>query len=144
MHEYAEGKLRSGSKKGPKVKSKSQALAIGYSEAKEAKKSSKSKGNISKPEKLHETFLEEMEVSKKKSGGSKRPSKKTDKVPDKNIKYPTLEFVGEVKSTDLENGKKGPENEEESKYAKKIAVKEAKSKGLREKERVNYFPKKKK
>lgn len=123
-------------KKMIKFKSK----AIGYSKAKEAKKSSKPKGNIGKPEKLHETFHEELESSKKKSGDSKRPAKKTDKVPDKNIKYPTLEFVGEVKSTDLENGKKGPENEEESKYAKKIALKEAKSKGLREKERVNYFP----
>lgn len=102
------------------------------------------KSNISKPEKLHEEFAEELIKSKKKSAGSKRPSKKTDKVPDKNIKYPTLEFVGAVKSTDLENGKKGPENEEESKYAKKIAVKEAKSKGIKEKERVNYFPKKKK
>ncbi len=98
------------------------------------------KGNIKKPEKLHEEFAEELEKSKKKSGGSKRPSKKSDERPDKNAKYPTLEFVGAVKSTDLENGKKGPENEEEDKYAKKIAVKEAKSKGMREKERVNYFP----
>lgn len=34
MHEYDEGKLHSGSKKGPVVKNKKQALAIGYSEAK--------------------------------------------------------------------------------------------------------------
>lgn len=33
MHEFASGKLHSGSKKGPEVKSKKQALAIGYSEA---------------------------------------------------------------------------------------------------------------
>ena len=32
MHEYKEGKLRSGSKKGPKVKSRKQAIAIGLSE----------------------------------------------------------------------------------------------------------------
>lgn len=38
MHEFAEGKLHSGSKKGPKVSSKAKALAIGYSEAKKAKK----------------------------------------------------------------------------------------------------------
>jgi hypothetical protein len=33
MKEYGEGKLHSGSKHGPKVKSRKQALAIGYSEA---------------------------------------------------------------------------------------------------------------
>lgn len=38
MKEYEAGELHSGSKKGPKVKSKSQALAIGYSEAKKSKK----------------------------------------------------------------------------------------------------------
>lgn len=38
MHEYAEGKLHSGSKHGPKVKSAKQALAIGFSEARRAKK----------------------------------------------------------------------------------------------------------
>ncbi len=38
MKEYSEGKLHSGSKKGPVVKSKAQALAIGYSEAKKGKK----------------------------------------------------------------------------------------------------------
>lgn len=41
MGEFKEGKLHSGSKKGPEVKNKSQALAIGYSEAKD--KGSKSK-----------------------------------------------------------------------------------------------------
>jgi len=98
------------------------------------------KGNISKPEKLHEEFAEELIKSKKKKSGEKNTQKGSGEKPDKNAKYPTLEFVGKVKSTDLENGKKGPENEEESKYAKKIAVKEAKSKGMKEKERVNYFP----
>ena len=40
MKEYSEGKLHSGSKKGPVVKSKKQAIAIGLSEQrkKEAKK----------------------------------------------------------------------------------------------------------
>jgi hypothetical protein len=33
MKEYREGKLRSGSKKGPKVKSRKQAVAIALSEA---------------------------------------------------------------------------------------------------------------
>lgn len=43
MREYEEGKLHSGSKKGPKVKSKRQALAIALSEAKLSKKNKKSK-----------------------------------------------------------------------------------------------------
>lgn len=34
MREYSKGELHSRSKKGPVVKSKAQALAIGYSEAK--------------------------------------------------------------------------------------------------------------
>jgi len=38
MREYAHGELHSGSKKGPKVKSRAQALAIGYSEARRGKK----------------------------------------------------------------------------------------------------------
>ncbi len=33
MHEFGEGKLHSGSKKGPLVKSRDQAIAIGMSEA---------------------------------------------------------------------------------------------------------------
>lgn len=36
MEEFAEGSLHSGSKKGPKVKNKKQALAIGLSEARKA------------------------------------------------------------------------------------------------------------
>lgn len=36
MHEFKEGELRSGSKKGPKVKSRKQAIAIALSEAREA------------------------------------------------------------------------------------------------------------
>ena len=39
MKEYKEGKLHSGSKKGPVVKKKSQAVAIAMSEAKMTKKS---------------------------------------------------------------------------------------------------------
>ncbi len=38
LHEYKEGELHSGSKKGPKVTSKSQALAIALSEARKGKK----------------------------------------------------------------------------------------------------------
>lgn len=41
IEEYEEGTLRSGSKTGPKVKKKSQALAIAYSEAKRARKKKK-------------------------------------------------------------------------------------------------------
>jgi hypothetical protein len=37
MKEFAEGELHSGSKSGPLVKSKAQAAAIGYSEAKKEK-----------------------------------------------------------------------------------------------------------
>jgi hypothetical protein len=38
MHEFAENELYSGSKKGPLVKSKAQAIAIALSEAKKGKK----------------------------------------------------------------------------------------------------------
>lgn len=38
MHEYKEGSLHSGSKKGPKVKSKKQAIAIALSEARKIKR----------------------------------------------------------------------------------------------------------
>lgn len=38
MREFSAGKLHSGSKKGPKVKSRDQAIAIALSEAKRAKK----------------------------------------------------------------------------------------------------------
>ncbi len=43
MKEFGKGELHSGSKKGPKVTNPKQALAIGYSEAKEAKKKAKKK-----------------------------------------------------------------------------------------------------
>lgn len=43
MHEFKEGELRSGSKKGPKVKSRKQAIAIGLSEARKAKSKKKKK-----------------------------------------------------------------------------------------------------
>lgn len=38
MGEYSEGKLHSGAKKGPKVTSRAQAIAIGMSEARKAGK----------------------------------------------------------------------------------------------------------
>lgn len=38
MKEFSKGELHSGSKTGPQVKDKSQALAIGYSESKKGKK----------------------------------------------------------------------------------------------------------
>lgn len=41
MGEYKEGKLHSGSKKGPKVKSRKQALAIGYASARKANQKKK-------------------------------------------------------------------------------------------------------
>lgn len=113
MHEYKEGKLHSGSKKGPKVKNPKQAVAIAYSE-------------------------ERRKASQDESKGSKS---KTGEKPDKNTKYPTLEFVGKVRSTDLENGKKKPAKEHESEFAEKIALKEARKAGVKEKKRVNYFPK---
>ena len=43
MEEYKEGKLHSGSKKGPKVKSRKQALAIALQESKNIKKKKKKK-----------------------------------------------------------------------------------------------------
>jgi hypothetical protein len=41
MHEFKEGKLHSGSKKGPVVTNRKQAIAIALSEAKAAKKGKK-------------------------------------------------------------------------------------------------------
>jgi len=38
MHKYKEGKLHSGSKKGPLVKSRTQAIAIGLSESRQSRK----------------------------------------------------------------------------------------------------------
>lgn len=38
MHEFKEGKLHSGSKKGPEVKGRKQAIAIALSEARKSKK----------------------------------------------------------------------------------------------------------
>lgn len=41
MHEFKEGKLHSGSKKGPRVTNPEQAVAIAYSEARRMKKKKK-------------------------------------------------------------------------------------------------------
>jgi hypothetical protein len=46
MHEWKEGDLHSGSKKGPKVKKRSQAVAIALSEARKS-------GEKVKPKKVH-------------------------------------------------------------------------------------------
>ena len=43
MHEFKEGSLRSGSKRGPKVKSKKQAIAIALSEARKAVRAKRKK-----------------------------------------------------------------------------------------------------
>ena len=44
MKEFSEGKLHSGSKHGPEVKSRKQAVAIAMSESGQSKKKSKKKG----------------------------------------------------------------------------------------------------
>ena len=49
MHEFKHGKLHSGSKQGPKVKSRSQAIAIGLSEARKAGEKVKPKAYGSGP-----------------------------------------------------------------------------------------------
>lgn len=53
MHEFKEGELHSGSKKGPQVKSSKQAIAIALSEARKAgeKVSPKKKANAKKKKK---------------------------------------------------------------------------------------------
>jgi hypothetical protein len=48
MHEFKHGALHSGSKKGPKVKSRKQAIAIALSEARSASKVKKGKGKKKK------------------------------------------------------------------------------------------------
>jgi hypothetical protein len=44
LKEYKKGKLRSGNKKGPKVKSRKQAIAIALSEARKKKKKAPRRG----------------------------------------------------------------------------------------------------
>lgn len=41
MHEFKHGALRSGSAKGPKIKSRDQAIAVGLSEARKASRAGK-------------------------------------------------------------------------------------------------------
>jgi hypothetical protein len=43
MHEYKHGELHSGSKKGPKVKSRKQAIAIGLSEQRDKDKNKRAR-----------------------------------------------------------------------------------------------------
>lgn len=68
MHEYKHGELHSGSKKGPKVKSRKQAIAIALSEARQAgakvppRKSGKKTGG--------------KKTAARKTGGKKSSSKK--------------------------------------------------------------------
>jgi len=51
MHEYKEGELHSGSKKGPQVKSRKQAIAIALSEARKAGDKVKPKKKVHKKKK---------------------------------------------------------------------------------------------
>jgi len=51
MHEYKEGELHSGSKKGPQVRSRKQAIAIALSEARKAGEKVKPKRKSSKKKK---------------------------------------------------------------------------------------------
>ena len=48
MHEFKKGTLHSGSKKGPKVKSRKQAIAIALSQARKAKKKAGKGGKVGK------------------------------------------------------------------------------------------------
>lgn len=69
----------------------------------------------------------------------KNSKSKLSRSDDVNQKYPTLEFVGKVLKTDLNNGKRKPEDEAYDKFAEKAALKEARHDGMKEKKRVNYF-----
>ena len=97
-------------------------------------------------EKLHGKggSMPKKEYVKKSKVKSRSAGKGTGEKPDKVNAKPVLEFVGATKPTDLENGKRKPAAESESKFAEKIAKKEARKDGVKEKKRVNYFPKKKK
>jgi len=59
MGEYKRGKLHSGSKKGPKVKSRKQAIAIGLSEARKAGQSSKHSMMVKKHAAYTETLAKD-------------------------------------------------------------------------------------
>lgn len=71
MHEYKHGKLHSGSKSGPKVKSRDQAIAIAMSESNQAKKgvdrSSHNKGNPGFPSSVSSSPPKERAMKSKKT-----------------------------------------------------------------------------
>ena len=67
LHEFKHGALHSGSKKGPVVKNKKQALAIAFSEQREKMKDSESKG-----ESASERGKDKPAVVKKGKGGKGR------------------------------------------------------------------------
>lgn len=71
MHEYKHGELHSGSKKGPKVKNRKQAIAIGLSEARRA--------GASVPPKKGSKKSAAAKKSTKKGSSRKSTSKKTAK-----------------------------------------------------------------
>jgi Family of unknown function (DUF6496) len=48
LHEFKHGELHSGSKKGPKVKSRKQAIAIALSQARKSKKKTAKGGKVGK------------------------------------------------------------------------------------------------
>lgn len=100
MHEYKEGKLHSGSKKGPMVTNPKQAVAIAYSEAKKSKKKDP------KPKHHH------MKTSIKKDGYEIHHGKEVrDMMEDHMHKAAGIKRRGEKYSDDLDYAKDKPSTE---------------------------------